>query len=175
MSSIKDSGSRQEFDTGAVRDIRIGKGRYDLLPLYEVSLLLEEPIMTLSDDVKTYSVILNTFDDILDNSYQSDGTKFNALIRVLAVFIDNEYDENRNFAIKLLAEHFEAGAEKYGDNNWRKGIPLRRYMDSALRHYFKYLSNFTDESHATAFMWNVICAAWTIRNKPELIDLRSDN
>lgn len=29
---IKDSGERTNFDTGAVRDIHIGKGRYDLLP-----------------------------------------------------------------------------------------------------------------------------------------------
>ena len=29
---IKDSGNRREFDTGAVRDIQVGKGRMDLLP-----------------------------------------------------------------------------------------------------------------------------------------------
>lgn len=29
---VKDSGRRQEFDTGAVRDIQEGKGRYDLIP-----------------------------------------------------------------------------------------------------------------------------------------------
>jgi hypothetical protein len=29
---IKDSGSRTEFDSGAVRDMHKGKGRYDLLP-----------------------------------------------------------------------------------------------------------------------------------------------
>lgn len=29
---IKDSGERREFDTGAVRDIQLGKGRYDLIP-----------------------------------------------------------------------------------------------------------------------------------------------
>jgi hypothetical protein len=29
---IKDSGERSEFDTGAVRDVQTGKGRYDLLP-----------------------------------------------------------------------------------------------------------------------------------------------
>ena len=29
---IKDSGQRSEFDTGAVRDIQSGKGRFDLLP-----------------------------------------------------------------------------------------------------------------------------------------------
>jgi hypothetical protein len=31
-SKIADSGNRTEFDTGAVRDIHTGKGRYDLLP-----------------------------------------------------------------------------------------------------------------------------------------------
>jgi len=30
---IKDSGVRQEFDTGSRRDTRAGKGRYDLLPM----------------------------------------------------------------------------------------------------------------------------------------------
>lgn len=29
---IKDSGKRHEFSTGSVRDVRTGKGRYDLLP-----------------------------------------------------------------------------------------------------------------------------------------------
>lgn len=30
--TIKDSGKRQDFGTGSVRDTRIGKGRYDLIP-----------------------------------------------------------------------------------------------------------------------------------------------
>lgn len=29
---IKDSGALQEFETGSVRDSRIGKGRFDLIP-----------------------------------------------------------------------------------------------------------------------------------------------
>lgn len=32
MSDIKDSGTRREFGTGAVRDMAAGKGRMDLLP-----------------------------------------------------------------------------------------------------------------------------------------------
>jgi hypothetical protein len=32
MTTIKDSGHRREFDTGAVRDMAEGKGRCDLLP-----------------------------------------------------------------------------------------------------------------------------------------------
>jgi hypothetical protein len=30
---IKDSGQREDFGTGSVRDIRDGKGRFDLLPM----------------------------------------------------------------------------------------------------------------------------------------------
>lgn len=33
MKSIKDSGNRTQFDSGAVRDMHIGKGRMDLLPM----------------------------------------------------------------------------------------------------------------------------------------------
>lgn len=32
MNVIKDSGERTTFESGAVRDLHIGKGRYDLLP-----------------------------------------------------------------------------------------------------------------------------------------------
>ena len=74
MSTIKDSGSRSEFSTGAVRDCQEGKGRCDLLPM-------------------------------------------RTLLR--------------------LAQHFEDGSKKYGDDNWRKGIPLRRFADSAMRHLFE--------------------------------------
>jgi len=30
---LKDSGERREFDSGAVRDAEVGKGRFDLLPM----------------------------------------------------------------------------------------------------------------------------------------------
>lgn len=33
---IKDSGERTSFDTGAVRDLHAGKGRFDLLPWYGI-------------------------------------------------------------------------------------------------------------------------------------------
>jgi len=91
---IKDSGKRQEFKTGAVRDLQENKGRFDLLPAY---------------------------------------------------------------AIDLLAKHFEAGANKYGDENWRKGIPLRRYLDSMIRHLFKFLAGAKDEPHLIAAIWNGMC------------------
>lgn len=36
MATIKDSGHRRQFETGAVRDMNYGKGRFDLLPWYGI-------------------------------------------------------------------------------------------------------------------------------------------
>ena len=91
---LMDSGRRQEYQTGAVRDIQEGKGRYDLLP---------------------------------------------------------------PAAIREVARHYEAGAMKYQDRNWEKGIPLSRFLSSGLRHTFAILEGRTDENHAAAAAWNLLC------------------
>lgn len=39
---LKDSGKRREFGTGSVRDVRDGKGRYDLLPPNALSLVARQ-------------------------------------------------------------------------------------------------------------------------------------
>lgn len=92
---IKDSGARQEFNTGAVRDIQEGKGRFDLLPTR---------------------------------------------------------------ALRRLAKHFEKGAAKYAARNWEKGMPLSRFLDSALRHTMAYMEGSDDEDHIVAAAWNLMCA-----------------
>lgn len=87
----KDSGERQKFSTGAVRDTQTGKGRYDLL----------NPI---------------------------------PLLR--------------------LAQLYERGAIKYGENNWTKGIPISRYVNSAERHINNYKEGERTEDHPAAVAWN---------------------
>lgn len=91
--SVKDSGSRQEFNTGSVRDTNEGKPRFELItPL----------------------------------------------------------------ALYRLAMHYTNGAKKYGDDNWTKGQPLRRYIESLERHLWCVKMGFTDEDHESAVVWNAI-------------------
>lgn len=97
--TVKDSGERQEFQTGSKRDSREGKGRFDLIP-------------TLPE--------------------------------------------------RELAQHYEAGAVKYGDHNWKKGQPLMRYVDSAKRHINNLVAGETDENHAIAVAWNMFAFRWTL-------------
>lgn len=67
------------------------------------------------------------------------------------------YDLLPTRAMKRLAQHFENGAIKYDARNWEKGIPLSRYLDSALRHTFKFLEGQRDEDHLSAGIWNLMC------------------
>lgn len=150
---IKDSGARREFETGAVRDIADGKGRCDLLPLDVVSDLLGDGVMEHIDAyVRRGSVI--------------------SLRAAIELFVyDHRVWPDIYTAILEVAKQYEEGCQKYGDRNWEKGIPVHCYIDSGVRHYLKWLRGDEDEPHDRAFIWNMLGAIWTHKNKPELIDL----
>ena len=70
-----------------------------------------------------------------------------------------------------LAKHYERGAERYGPYNWKQGIPCHSFVDSALRHLFKYMDGWTDEDHLIAAIWNLCGLAWTEEKMPDLMDI----
>jgi hypothetical protein len=69
--------------------------------------------------------------------------------------------------LKYLAIHFQKGAEKYGERNCEKGIPLSSFYDSATRHTYQFLLGETDEPHHISAIWNCWMAIWTIKTHPE--------
>lgn len=76
-------------------------------------------------------------------------------------------------ALLRLAKHYEAGARKYEDRNWEKGIPISVMIDSAMRHLLKYMDGQTDEDHLAAVAWNILGAMWMEEKRPDLQDLPS--
>ena len=145
QTTIKDSGQRREFETGAVRDISEGKGRFDLLPL--------DVLGTANQD--------NTLTNISNYQKTNDETYLYAAMSAINYRMD--YD-----LIARIAKHFENGAKKYEENNWRKGLPCKCYIDSAVRHYFKWILGENDEDHEVAYYWNIMCCIWTHENIPEM-------
>jgi hypothetical protein len=87
----KDSGQREEFATGARRDVQTGKPRYGLIP---------------------------------------------------------------TGPLRRLAELYARGAEKYGEHNWQKGMPLSRVYESLYRHLIQWRDGDRDEDHLAAVAWN---------------------
>jgi len=160
--TIKDSGNRTKFETGAVRDIQQGKGRFDLMPL---DIMSEVFAVEFADEFEEGS-IADVLKSIAD--FKRTGNK-----RWLCIAIAHYSQAVHVDLPKLMldvAKHFENGALKYGERNWQKGIPVSRYIDSAVRHLMKDCACETDEDHAAAFVWNCMCAAWTMEHLPAMDD-----
>jgi len=75
------------------------------------------------------------------------------------------------------SKRFEDGATKYGRDNWKKGQPLSRYIDSIYRHLWAYMDGCEKEDHLGAVIWNSMCLQqtneWINEGKlpPELRDI----
>lgn len=148
---IKDSGSRREFESGAVRDVCEGKGRCDLLPLDVIGSVMNDSIIVgIADFVFTHEIF--------------------HLLGIVRDFTEMVWGKDADMVLDL-AKHFEEGAKKYGERNWEKGLPVHCYIDSAVRHYLKWLRGDRDEPHDRAFVWNLVCCIWTMRHRPDLDDL----
>lgn len=150
-STIKDSGERRVFETGAVRDCAEGKGRCDLLPLAEVAGWMNDPVL------ECVSKFIKTHDPVY-----LDG----ALCHLAVTYFSCKAD-----LVLEMAIHMEEGLKKYPERNWENGISIHSFVDSGVRHYLKVLRGDDDENHLRACVWNLMCCIWTMHNKPEMDDL----
>lgn len=162
---IKDSGERRAFESGALRDVVEGKGRCDLLPL---------DVLANFYRLCTEKIWISELLSAIEAFIRTGATEL--LERAIVTFMVGEFDSSRrpfeDVSLETMwlevAKHFEEGCAKYGENNWRKGIPAYCYIDSGVRHLFKWLRGDKDEPHHRAFVWNIICCIWTCRNLPHL-------
>lgn len=74
-------------------------------------------------------------------------------------------------ALIRLSKRFEYTLADHEERNWEKGLPMHIFMDSALRHLFRYMDGQDDEDHLCAAAWNILCAMWTEEKRPEMQDI----
>jgi len=152
----KRTGEPRKLETGAQRDNATGKGRCDLLPLKQVARVMEDDVLY------ELSLFMETKDDEhIVNALRKSTETIPAL-------------KDKGLAHMMLEVSllYEAGAIAYGENNWKRGMPLKWYIDSGIRHYNKELRGDKDEPHPhyRGFIWNMLGALWTIDNFPESLD-----
>lgn len=155
---IKDSGNRREFESGAVRDMQEGKGRCDLMPLEVVANIYKRYD---GETPPQYYILMNIKEFLSTNETR-------CLYEALHLFASKYKGYSTMFL--EVAKHFEDGAKKYGENNWQKGIPPKCYIDSAVRHYLKWLRGDKDEPHDRAFVWNLMCCIWEVDYHKPAVD-----
>jgi hypothetical protein len=163
----KDSGQRRVTETGSQRDVRTGKGRYDLLPGKQVNQLMSCEFPEVCID--PLSAGIHAVCQWVDSGGSVGGSRLAWSVAWLLAdeggYTDGPSDvQVFARAIQRVTGLYERGAEKYGDDNWKKGQPLSWYIDSGARHFFMYLAGHRDEDHAAAVIWNVLGYMWTKDN-----------
>lgn len=158
--AIKSFGSTtREFESGAHRDGSVDekgnlKGRCDLIPLGPMAEIMgNDPVIT----------EISLFFETKDPQHVIKAVQ-NSLQTV------PEYEGNYSTMFLEVAKLYQAGAEKYGENNWRRGMPLKFYFDSGIRHYLKTLRGDDDEPHYRGFIWNMLGALETMKTNPSSLD-----
>lgn len=190
---MHDSGKRQEFETGAVRDTTTGKGRFDLIAtegLKRTAKYIEKHIDKYSNKSKEDYIneAFYCYVEYISGNNTDDfiaGVSANILNYIQLVDTDNTI-EISNFKLKMpigrfdlmspkglmrLAKWGELGSYKYSDRNWEKGMPISRCIDSGMRHLTKLIDGLMDEDHSAAVVWNAFAVMHFEKYMPEMQDL----
>ena len=166
---IKMDGEFHQFEGGGIRYTKDGKGRFDLIPSNALAYLVRE-IESICDTSTASDIfeLINT-PNLLVNYANRDFVRVIAGISIRMVYNDlpdsEVYEKYKGGEVwkpfvsmlKELAVHYQKGAAKYGENNWRKGIPQWSFEDSGFRHLCQYINGETDEPHHISSIWNMMC------------------
>lgn len=117
--------------------------------------LKENITLAKSDPEKDYDVTLP--EGYEDRQFKSGAQRDTGCNKLRHSLIPHE-------ALNRVAQRYLDGAEKYGENNWMKGMSLSVYYDSAMRHMHAWWAGDENEDHGAAAVWNMLCAMWTESN-----------
>lgn len=188
--AIKDSGEKRTFETGSHRDMNVGKGRMDLLPAESV--IEVYGVLTETEQGCDNTSHTRYLEESLVNImyYFTGSNKKNHLaVAARAALIatgifetlgsDSEETAVKGipgylaYGLKQVSMHYEAGAIKYGENNWKLGQPMSVLLDSGARHLTKAIGEIVDEPHCRAAGWNLLSAIWTEKNLPNMQNIET--
>ena len=171
---LKVDGEFNTFEGGAIRYNK-SKGRFDLIPMNVFIRLID----FIKDQVnnKDYN---NTSIHVLEALSVTDRDRFILLIyRIMKHKYGSDVNTSLPTMMLDLAIHFQKGAEKYGEHNCEKGIPLWSFIDSGSRHLMQYIAGMIDEHHYISAIWNFWMAEWSClkfeeENNIKLTEVRND-
>ena len=180
-----DASKLEDFGTGAKREDKSGKGRYDLIPgdvMQDFEDYVEKAFTGCEGVIKSPTEV-DVSSSAYFNDWQAKNNYYKFIVNVTAWnFVRTPIDKDEMTYVefrkgfyemrKALAKHYEEGAKVHGVDNWKKGLPIYGserggcFLDSMRRHTDQMLQRKTDEPHAVAALWNAFCALWTLKHRP---------
>lgn len=194
VNGVKVDGEPDSFATGARRNTKDGKGRYDLIPeqiwdvinraIYRASQPADLAIVEESCEfgylyackssllmcaylTPTRESIMDVIINLVVDSASSATADYEKIELIHEITFD-DFMEEFNLMLEKLAKHYETGAQIYGMNNWKHGIPIMEaekggcFLDSMRRHLKQYINGETDEPHMISCIWNALGILWTM-------------
>ena len=168
---IKMDGKEHKFGE-ATRYTKDGKGRFDLIP----GDIITDLIHKIDDPDKYNNIQQSPFLLVHAIECGYEGKYHDTIIHMMMYYycedikiisVENILVTALPQMLQDLAIHFQKGAEKYGERNCEKGIPLWSFRDSGLRHLGQWMMGNREENHYIAAIWNFVMALWTIKHHPE--------
>lgn len=163
--AVPEAGSLATYASGAIREAPTDRGMPHLFAFYGHSRLLA--------DNETHLYPLREIERLLYEFGRTNPRAENApvpfaeLQPILNMTIAYLMKNNGGSYFKVmegLAKRHEFGVRKYAKNNWRKGLPISTYFDSACRHLWHMIDGDTSEDHGSALLWNVMCIIQTFQD-----------
>lgn len=189
VNGVKVDGSPDKFGE-ANRNTKDGKGRYDLIPEQIWDVINRAIIRAVTESDSTQGFIISSKSSLLMLAYlnptsdnirdliinlviykSSSATRTYSDIEYLYEIAFDDFLDEFNLMLEKLAKHYETGAQLYGVNNWKHGIPIMEsekggcFLDSMRRHLKQYINGEDDEPHMISCIWNALGILWTMDNE----------
>jgi hypothetical protein len=82
------------------------------------------------------------------------------------------YDLISPIGLRRLAMTCAEGAQKYGEYNWLKGMPVSDILNHAIKHIFEFLRGDESEDHLAHAAWNLFASMHFQETRPDLLNMR---
>lgn len=193
LSNNDKSKQQVQMPGGALRDSEEGKIRIDFVPpefimAMDKTVSMSESLPPVKDFISPVHAVRSY---LYDYEFLWKPEDFLWLAHLITKINNNEYvgydprQYDKNYTGNIsdqfsagmlirLAKVFTVGAEYYGMDNWKKGMPLKRVLHSLTRHFEKGVASLTPgahmelieqkEDHFAMAVWNCCVAWWYLKN-----------
>ena len=80
------------------------------------------------------------------------------------------YDLISPIGLRRLAETYAEGASKYGDNNWKKGMPVGDVLNHAIAHIYAFIDGSRSEDDLAHAAWGLFTAMHFQETRPDMME-----
>jgi len=159
--------NRQKFLSGAVREHSYNKPNPNYIP-FDVIDYVFEYVNQLPYPINNDNYTLDNL-DVIYYKIHFDKKNRSELLNSLciSVYLLLRYNEKSLYSLMLVMND---GAKKYEPDNWRKGFPIERTLQSLIRHACFYMNDKENAEHLGGYIANCLFIIYELSFRSQELD-----